>query len=305
MDLTVDGSRGRCSRPPEPGRLETAAPATRGRALAAERRSAAGQSLPPLPKLPLDTYEPASASRSRRPYEAVQRAPRDPERNGTLGMLLYANEQYELAETCFERAHALAPAEARWPYYLGRTQSNLARHDRRRRVARRRRCGASRRTSPPGCCWPRASWTPATPTRAGRSTRRSWASIPTPPRPTTAWAGSTAARGEHASAVEHLARPASSSRLRRRSLRARAGVPRPRREGEGPGGARPLPEGQARLAGRPRSLHGRSRRSQDRRGRPPAEGHPARARPGSCRRRPTSTRRRSPPTRRSCRRTST
>ncbi len=41
-------------------------------------------------------------------------------------MLLYANEQYEAAEVCFERAQALAPAEARWPYYLGKTQSNLS-----------------------------------------------------------------------------------------------------------------------------------------------------------------------------------
>jgi tetratricopeptide (TPR) repeat protein len=44
-------------------------------------------------------------------------------------MLLYANEQYELAEACFARAHALAPSEARWAYALGRTRVYLARHD--------------------------------------------------------------------------------------------------------------------------------------------------------------------------------
>jgi tetratricopeptide (TPR) repeat protein len=92
--------------------------------------SAAGQSLPPLPKLPLDTYEPGIREPITQADEAVRRAPRDPERNGALGMLLYANEQYELAETCFARAHALAPAEARWAYALGRSQVYLARYDR-------------------------------------------------------------------------------------------------------------------------------------------------------------------------------
>ena len=91
--------------------------------------SATGQSLPPLPKLPLDTYEPGIREPITQAYDAVQGAPRDPERNGALGMLLYANEQYELAETCFARAHALAPDEARWAYALGRTRVYLARYD--------------------------------------------------------------------------------------------------------------------------------------------------------------------------------
>ncbi|HEX9186144.1 MAG TPA: tetratricopeptide repeat protein [Vicinamibacteria bacterium] len=91
--------------------------------------SAAGQSLPPLPKLPLDTYEPGIREPITEADEAVRRAPRDPERNGALGMLLYANEQYELAEICLARAHALAPAEARWAYALGRTRVYLARYD--------------------------------------------------------------------------------------------------------------------------------------------------------------------------------
>ena len=91
--------------------------------------SAQGQSIPPLPKLPLDTYEAgirepiAEASRS-----ALQK-PEDPDRNGFLGMLLYANEQYEFAEACFERARALDPSDARWAYYLGRAQVYLAHSD--------------------------------------------------------------------------------------------------------------------------------------------------------------------------------
>jgi tetratricopeptide (TPR) repeat protein len=91
--------------------------------------SATGQSLPPLPTLPLDTYEPGIRQPIAKAYEDAQRAPRDPARNGTLGMVLYANEQYEAAVACFERAQALDTADARWPYYLGKTQSNLSRHD--------------------------------------------------------------------------------------------------------------------------------------------------------------------------------
>jgi Tfp pilus assembly protein PilF len=91
--------------------------------------TAAGESLPPLPKLPLETYEATARAQIEQAQRAVEEQPRDAERNGQLGMLLYANEQYEFAQTCFERAHLLAPAEPRWPYYLGRTQSNLAAHD--------------------------------------------------------------------------------------------------------------------------------------------------------------------------------
>jgi tetratricopeptide (TPR) repeat protein len=92
--------------------------------------SAVGQSIPPLPVLPLETYAAGVRESLTRAYQGAERAPRDPEANGTLGMLLYASEQYEPAETCFERAQALDAGDARWPYFLGRTQSNLARHDR-------------------------------------------------------------------------------------------------------------------------------------------------------------------------------
>ena len=91
---------------------------------------ATAQSLPPPPKLPLDTYEAPARAQIAQAQQAVEQMPRDAERNGRLGMLLYANEQYEFAEPCFARAHALAPTEARWPYYLGRAQSNLAAHER-------------------------------------------------------------------------------------------------------------------------------------------------------------------------------
>ena len=88
--------------------------------------TAAGQSLPPIPKLPLEALEPPARAAIEQTLKTVEETPRDAERNGRLGMLLYANEQYESAEACFERAQALAPAEARWPYYLGKAQSNLS-----------------------------------------------------------------------------------------------------------------------------------------------------------------------------------
>jgi tetratricopeptide (TPR) repeat protein len=92
--------------------------------------SFAAEALPPLPKLPLDTYTQDIREPIAKAYEDVQREPRDPVRNGMLGMVLYANEQYEAAVACFERAQALDTTDARWPYYLGRMQSHLSQHDR-------------------------------------------------------------------------------------------------------------------------------------------------------------------------------
>lgn len=90
---------------------------------------ASAQPLPPIPTLPLDTYEPPARAQIEQALKSAQARPRDAEPSGRLGMLLYANEQYEFAAVSFERAHALAPGEPRWPYYLGRTQSNLAAHE--------------------------------------------------------------------------------------------------------------------------------------------------------------------------------
>lgn len=90
----------------------------------------AAQSTPPLPKLPLDTYEAGLREPITRAYRSAETKPQDPDLNGALGMLLYANEQYQLAATCFERAHALGPGDARWSYYLGRVEIYLARADR-------------------------------------------------------------------------------------------------------------------------------------------------------------------------------
>lgn len=92
--------------------------------------SVQAQTLPPLPELPLDTYEPAVREAIAAAYQGAHQDLHDAARNGYLGMVLYAHEQYEFAEPCFERAHGLDPGDGRWAYYLGRTQVYLAHHDR-------------------------------------------------------------------------------------------------------------------------------------------------------------------------------
>ena len=90
---------------------------------------AAAQSPPSLPELPLDTYEPAIRGAIAEAQQEALARPDDAARNGILGMVLYAHEQYEYAEPCFQRAHGFDPGEGRWAYYLGRAQLFLARYD--------------------------------------------------------------------------------------------------------------------------------------------------------------------------------
>ena len=87
--------------------------------------SAHAQTLPPLPVLPLDSYEPAIRGPIEAAYEEARAHPGDPAREGILGMVLYAHEQYEYAAPCFARAHAVDPGEGRWAYYLGRARVYL------------------------------------------------------------------------------------------------------------------------------------------------------------------------------------
>jgi tetratricopeptide (TPR) repeat protein len=84
---------------------------------------------PPLPRLVLESYEPGIREPIADAYRGAQERPEDAERNGRLGMLLYASEQYDLAALLFERARTLAPTDARWAYYLGRSEVYLARSE--------------------------------------------------------------------------------------------------------------------------------------------------------------------------------
>jgi tetratricopeptide (TPR) repeat protein len=85
-------------------------------------------SVPPLPKVPLDTFDAHVRDQVQEAYQKASANARDPAANGALGMLLYAYEQFEFAKPCFERARAFAPGDPRWTYYLGRTQASLGDH---------------------------------------------------------------------------------------------------------------------------------------------------------------------------------
>jgi tetratricopeptide (TPR) repeat protein len=52
-------------------------------------------------------------------HAEVERAPRDGEAWGRLGMALDAHELYEAAKTAYQQASTLDPADFRWAYHLG------------------------------------------------------------------------------------------------------------------------------------------------------------------------------------------
>lgn len=84
---------------------------------------------PALPKLPVGSFASPMREQIREAHDEVLRRPDEAEGNGRLAMLLYGYEQFQFAETCFERARAFDPKDRRWPYYLGRTQAVLGKHD--------------------------------------------------------------------------------------------------------------------------------------------------------------------------------
>ena len=85
--------------------------------------------IPALPKLPIDSFKPPMRDQVRAAYEVTLKNPQAAGSNGQLGMILYAYEQFEFAETCFERARAFDTKDQRWTYYLGRTRAALGKHD--------------------------------------------------------------------------------------------------------------------------------------------------------------------------------
>src|ERR671937_1888469 len=62
--------------------------------------------IPALPKPPIDSFAPPMREQIRRAYEEALKNPQLAGSNGRLGMLLYAYEQFESAEACFERGLA-------------------------------------------------------------------------------------------------------------------------------------------------------------------------------------------------------
>jgi tetratricopeptide (TPR) repeat protein len=87
--------------------------------------SARAQTLPNLPAIAFENFEPEIREQVRKAYDAAQAKPRDAQANGWLGMTLHTYEQYEFAAICYVRARQFAPDEFRWAYYLGLAQVEL------------------------------------------------------------------------------------------------------------------------------------------------------------------------------------
>ena len=84
----------------------------------------AGQGdFPPLPKPPLQQFQPAVRAQVRDAYAAVVASPRNAAANGKLGMILHAYSQLEGAEVAYGRAYRLSPSVFNWIYYLAVVQA--------------------------------------------------------------------------------------------------------------------------------------------------------------------------------------
>lgn len=87
------------------------------------------QTLPDLPNLALDGFDPEIKEQIQKAQTRLQTKLRDAEANGWLGMTLHTYEQYDGAALCYERARLLAPTEFRWAYYLGLVQAALGKQN--------------------------------------------------------------------------------------------------------------------------------------------------------------------------------
>ena len=84
------------------------------------------QSLPPeLLKLNVDNFGPGIREQVKKSLAEARRNPRDANVVGRLGMILQTYEDYELAAACYTLARELTPADFRWVYLLGTTQTAL------------------------------------------------------------------------------------------------------------------------------------------------------------------------------------
>src|SRR5262245_14620123 len=85
-------------------------------------------SLPPLPRLALDSFPPATRAAILRPYHDAVARPADPDAVGALARALHAWEQWNAAHEAYARAQALAPRTFDWPYLDAVVLQRLARH---------------------------------------------------------------------------------------------------------------------------------------------------------------------------------
>ena len=74
---------------------------------------------PELPELRLDAIPETARAGIEEAFAEARTNSTDAASSGRLGMILHAYKQYESAAPCYERAHAFAPDEFRWAYFLG------------------------------------------------------------------------------------------------------------------------------------------------------------------------------------------
>jgi tetratricopeptide (TPR) repeat protein len=84
--------------------------------------------LPPLPRLALDSYPVSTRQAISRPYREATARPADAEAVGALARSLHAWEQWGAAHEAYLRAQALAPRAFEWQYLDAVVLQRLARH---------------------------------------------------------------------------------------------------------------------------------------------------------------------------------
>ena len=89
---------------------------------------AAQTTLPPLPRLALESYPPETRDPLVRLYQAATARPTDVEAVGALARVLHAWNQWGAAHETYERAQALAPKAFEWLHLDGLALQRLARH---------------------------------------------------------------------------------------------------------------------------------------------------------------------------------
>src|SRR6476619_806733 len=89
---------------------------------------AAQTTLPPLPRLALESFPPESRDVLVRSYQAATAHPTDVAAVGALARMLHAWNQWGAAHDTYERAQALAPNAFEWRYLDGLALQRLARH---------------------------------------------------------------------------------------------------------------------------------------------------------------------------------
>src|SRR6476620_8774521 len=75
--------------------------------------------MPPIPEIPVQSLDAASAALVRERLQAVRTSPRSGAAWGALGTVLRSFEFKPEAENCLAIATQLVPKEPRWPYLHG------------------------------------------------------------------------------------------------------------------------------------------------------------------------------------------